>query len=56
MAKKQTFKPGNIAPKSGQYMNTSTRGEVTVSRGEPLPPTPKSGQNYVLADPTKHQR
>ncbi len=56
MAKNPTFKPGNIAPKSGQYKNTSTGGEVTVTRGEPLPPTRQSGQQYVLTDPTKHKK
>jgi len=60
MAGKKTFKPGNIAPKSGQYgvvgpRGGSTREERTVVRGEPLPPTPKSGQRYVLTDPTKHK-
>jgi hypothetical protein len=25
-------------------------------RGEPLPPTPKSGQTYTIADKTKHKR
>lgn len=56
MAKQQTFKPGNIAPRSAQYRNISTGGEVTVTRGEPFPPTPKSGQKYVSADLTKHKK
>lgn len=50
------MKPGTPAPKSGQYQNTSTKTEVTVVKGEPLPPTPKPGQQYTLADPTKHKR
>jgi len=48
--------PGTEAPKSGQYENTSTGHEVTATRGEPLPPTPKPGQKYDLVDPTKHHR
>ena len=56
MATKPTFTPGMKAPKSGQYQNTTTRTEVTVTRGEPLPPTPKRGQQYVLTDPTKHKK
>jgi hypothetical protein len=52
---KPTFKPGAHAPTSGQYKNTSTKLEVTVTKGEPLPPTPKPGQNYVLNDATKHK-
>lgn len=53
------FKPGQTAPKSGQYerinrVGSPTRKEVTVTRGEPLPPTPKKGQTYRLVEQTKH--
>ena len=48
--------PGTIAPKSGQYKNTSTRNEVTATKGEPLPPTPRRGQTYNLVDTTKHKK
>jgi len=54
MAKSLT--PGTPAPRSGQYRNTSTGNEVTTVRNEPLPPTPKAGQRYVLVDPTKHRK
>ena len=47
--------PGTKASTSGQYKNTTTKTEVTVTRGEPLPPTPKPGQGYVLVDRTKHK-
>ena len=50
------YRPGEIAPISGQYRNISTRREVTVTRKEPLPPTPKPRQFYVLVDKTKHKR
>lgn len=50
------FRPGDKAPRSGQYRNTTTGYEVTVTQGEPLPPTPGSGQQYRLADPTRHKR
>jgi hypothetical protein len=54
-----TLKPGQKAPRSGQYEITGPRGgrtgiERTVTRGEPLPPPLQSGQRYRLADPTKH--
>lgn len=57
----RTFKPGQQAPKSGQYERVGARGgkigaEVTSVRGEPLPPTPKPGQRYVLVDKTRHVR
>lgn len=53
------LKPGNKAPASGQYEIVGSRGshtgaERTVTRGEPLPPTPKPGQSYMIADRTKN--
>lgn len=56
--KRHPFKPGQLAPRSGQYGIIGQRGgntgaERTVVRGERFPPTPKSGQSYVLVDPTK---
>lgn len=56
MSVKRTFRPGERAPKSGQYKNIKTKTEVTVTRGEPLPPTPKKDQKYILIDPTKHKK
>jgi hypothetical protein len=52
---KQTFKPGEKAPVSGQYGIKGTGTERTVVRGEPLPPTPKPKQVYVVTDPTKNK-
>lgn len=53
------LKPGNTAPVSAQYEIVGPRGghtgqERTVVRGEPLPPTPRAGQGYVIADRTKN--
>ena len=58
MSKK--FRPGETAPRSGQYGIIGPRGgntgeERTVVKGEPFPPTPKKGMNYTLNDPTKHK-
>ena len=53
--KKTTLPPGTKALTSGQYLNTAMKTEVTVTKGEPLPPTPKPGQGYKLVDPTKHK-
>ncbi len=52
------YKPGQEAPRSGQYAIIGKQGgntgkERTVVRGEPLPPTPKAGMTYKLVDPTK---
>ena len=54
------YKPGQKAPKSGQYEITGPRGggtgvERTVTRNEPLPPPEQKGQKYRLVDPTKHR-
>jgi hypothetical protein len=48
------MKPGEPAPRSGEYEIRGVRGghtgtERTVVRGEPLPPTPSSGQGYSLS-------
>jgi hypothetical protein len=56
----KTFKPGETAPRSGQYEIVGPRGggtgeERTVTRDEPLPPTPEKGQQYRLVDPTRHK-
>ncbi|MGB3317669.1 MAG: YjzC family protein [Sphingopyxis granuli] len=55
----KTLKPGQTAPRSGQYEQVGPRGggtgkERTVTRGEPMPPTPKPGMGYRLVDKTKH--
>jgi len=56
----KSLKPGHTAPRSGQYSVVGPRGgntgrEVTVTKGEPMPPTQKPGQTYTLADPTKNK-
>jgi hypothetical protein len=52
----KTYKPGETAPRSGEYEIVGPRGgstgkERTVARGEALPPTPKAGQAYVIHRP-----
>jgi hypothetical protein len=52
------LKPGNRAPVSGQYGVRDNTGkdtgiERTVVKKEPLPPTPKPKQTYVIKDKTK---
>ncbi len=58
--KEDMLKSGNIADRSGQYEivgshSGKTGEERTVVKGEPLPPTPKTGQGYILVDPTKNK-
>lgn len=55
-----TFKPGDKAPKSGQYGIFGSRGgntgkEITSTKGNTLPPTDKPGQTYKLVDGTKNK-
>lgn len=57
---KQLLTPGTPAPGSGQYRIVGPRGgdlggvERTSTRGNPLPPTPASGQRYEYVDPTRN--
>ena len=53
------LRPGETAPRSGQYEQIGPRGgrtgdERTVTRGETLPPTPRPNMSYTLVDATKH--
>lgn len=53
---KTIYKPGQTAPRSGEYEIVGPRGgrtgdERTVVQGEPLPPTPNSGQGFILTRP-----
>jgi len=57
----KVFKPGEEAATSGQYEIVGPRGgrtgeERTVTKGEPLPPTPERGMGFILVDKTKHKR
>ncbi len=56
---KNTLKPGQTVPRSGQYEVIGPRGgktgeEITGVKGKILPPTPKAGSSYKLVDATKH--
>lgn len=57
--KSSNLKPGTTAPASGQYDQRGPRGgshkEVTVTKGEPLPPAPGKGFSYTLVDRTKNK-
>ena len=53
---KGRFRPGEVVPQSGQARNPATNTEVTVVKGERFPPTPKTGQGYVMTDITKHKK
>ncbi len=55
----KTLKSGQATPMSGQYEEIGPRGghtghEVTSTKGNPLPPTSKTGSGFILVDKTKH--
>ena len=58
----EKIKPGQPAPKSGQYAEVGPRGgspsktEITAVEGKPMPPTSKPGNAFVLVDETKHKK
>ena len=60
MSPKSGHKPGQSAPYSGQYQIIGPKGgkgaERTVVKGEPFPPTPKSGSIYKIVDRTKTKK
>ena len=56
----KSLKPGQVAPASGQYEEVGPRGgrsghEVTVPKGQRLPPTREAGRPYVIADRTRNR-
>ena len=55
------LKPGEKAPKSGQYEVIGSDGEdqkreITYVKGNPLPPAQEAGTHYELVDETKHKK
>lgn len=56
----RSLKPGMRAPISAQYEIIGPRGgrtgrERQSERGNPLPPTPKAGQQYIAVDPVRNK-
>jgi transcriptional regulator with XRE-family HTH domain len=52
-----SLRPGQIAPRSGRYQQIGPRGgrgkEITVVKGEALPPTPREKMTYVIVSSSK---
>lgn len=53
---KVTTKTGKPAPKSGQYRPSGTKREVTLTKGEKVPPNKGHRPKFTLVDATKHKR
>jgi len=48
-------KTGGVAPKSGQYRVPETKLEITLSKGDRVPPHGGKARTFVLVDKTKHK-
>jgi hypothetical protein len=48
-------KTGGVAPQSGQYRPSGTKVEITLTKGERVPPHGGKAQTFVLVDKTKHK-
>jgi hypothetical protein len=53
LMKKIITRTGLTAPVSGQYRPVGTRDEVTLSKGDRVPPYLKAVATFVLVDKTK---
>lgn len=57
MAKKVIARTGGKAPASGQYRPSGGRNEITLSKGDRVPPNNEGvRQTFTLVDRTKHKR
>ena len=55
MSKKISTHTGEKAPVSGQYQPKGTKTEITLSKGDRVPPFHGKAKNFVLVDKTKHK-
>lgn len=57
MAQKIVARTGEKTPVSGQYRPSGSRTEITLSRGDRVPPNNQGAQQrFTLVDKTKHKR
>ncbi|MDD2646861.1 MAG: hypothetical protein PHV78_02615 [Patescibacteria group bacterium] len=54
MNERISVKTGQIAPISGQYRPVGTTFEITLSKGDRVPPYQGRAWTFVLVDKTKH--
>lgn len=54
MSKKITTQTGEKAPVSGQYEPKGTKKEITLSKGDRVPPYHGKAKSFTLVDRTKH--
>jgi len=56
MRKRILTRTGQKAPVSGQYRPLGTELEITLSKGDRVPPYNRKAKTFVLVDKTKHKR
>jgi len=56
MSKKITTRTGEKAPVSGQYQPAGSKQEITLSKGDRVPPYHQRAKSFVLVDRTKHKK
>lgn len=56
MANRTTTRTGAKAPRSGQYRPSGERTEITLSKGDRVPPYDGEAKRFTLVDKTKHKR
>lgn len=49
-------KTGDTASTSGQYRVSGTKQEITLSKGDRVPPHGGKAQTFVLVDKTRHKK
>ena len=50
------IKTGGTAPKSEQNQVSATKPEITLTKGERVPPYGGDAKTFVLVDKTKHKK
>jgi hypothetical protein len=57
MAREKTkTKTGKKTPVSGQYRASGTKYEITLTKGNKVPPYRGKAKTFVLSDKTKHKK
>jgi len=47
---------GKVATMSGQYRPVGSKNEITLSKGDRVPPYQGRAKTFVLVDKTKHKK
>ena len=55
MSNRIRTKTGQKAPRSGQYRPTDSKLEITLSKGDRVPPYGGKARTFTLVDKTKHK-